>query len=91
MLFKDLSDAVSSATGFSKKDVFQILETTFELITDTVSEGVDVNIHNFGKFKRKVRPARVAYNPTTNSNMDIPERAVPVFTPGKGFKDKVEN
>jgi len=49
-----------------------------------------VTIVGFGSFERNLRSARKGRNPSTGAEIDIPEKAVPVFKAGKGFKDSVE-
>lgn len=49
-----------------------------------------MTIVGFGSFERNLRSARKGRNPSTGAEIDIPEKAVPVFKAGKGFKDSVE-
>ncbi len=81
--------AVSMATGVSKKDAVVIISATFDLIQDIVSRGGDVSILGFGTFTRSERKARKGRNPSTGNEIDIEAKKVPVFKPGKGFKDMV--
>ena len=50
-----------------------------------------VTIVGFGSWERNVRSARKGRNPATGAEIDIPEKAVPVFKAGKLFKDSVAN
>ena len=69
----------------------EIVEATvdelLDLIKETVWKGGTVSFRNFGKFYLKKASPRVARNPKTGERVNLPERLVPVFKAGKGFKN----
>ena len=55
---KDVIKAVSVKTGFSQKDVTEVVEDMLDIITATLVDGKDVSISGFGKFTVSERNAR---------------------------------
>lgn len=66
------------------------LEAIISTIVDNVSVGETVKINNFGLFYRKKKAATVGRDLNKNTTVDIPERIIPAFLPGKEFKHIVE-
>ena len=72
----------------ARMDVVEVtVEELLDLIKETVWKGEAVSIRNFGKFYLKKAVPRVARNPKTGEPVQIPERFVPAFKVGKGFKN----
>lgn len=67
------------------------IDTLFQLIMESVSEGDPVVITGFGKFESVRRSERVGRNPRTGDRVVIPAKSAPVFQPGKDFKRLVES
>jgi len=69
----------------------EIVEATVDELIDLIKETVwsreEVIIKNFGKFYLRKAAAKPARNPKTGERVEIPERWVPVFKAGKGFKN----
>ena len=87
---KDLVDAVAKKTGAKKKDVKKIIDTTIEVISDALAKGEKVQLVGFGSFEVRKAAARRGVNPQTKEPINIPERKVPKFRPGKALKEKVK-
>lgn len=85
----DLVKAIVGKTGLTNRSTEGMLKAFSEIIMKTVSEGEKVSLVGFGSFHSIVRKARVGRNPSTGKQIDIPEKTVPKFTPGKEFKDEV--
>ncbi len=86
---KELSDQIAAAHGLSKKDGERIVNDVLSTIQEKVAAGEKVSFIGFGTFEGRKRPARTGRNPKTGEPLAIPERTVPVFSAGKGFKDAV--
>lgn len=86
---EDLVKEVAKKTKVTQKEVGEILNSVIEVIEKNVSKGKKITLVGFGTFEAKKRASRVARNPQTNVPLTIPERTVPVFTPGKAFKTLV--
>jgi nucleoid DNA-binding protein len=73
-----------------QQDVQLIVQSLIEEITDSLSQGNNVVLRNFGAFEVKEMKAKVGRNPKDPSkNVPIPARAVVKFKPGKEMKEKV--
>lgn len=85
----ELIDAIAELASLTKKDAERSLNATIEAIQKSLESGSEVSIANFGSFKVKKRGARKGRNPRTGEEMDIPEKNVVVFSPGKNLKESV--
>ena len=81
----DLSDF-----DIKRADVSRVVETTIDTIINSVVNGDKVSILGFGSFESRERSARQGLNPKTGEPIQIPAKRVPAFTPGKMFKDRVQ-
>lgn len=86
----DKQDQTKFDNGKIKKaEVHRIIDSVFEAITQTVSEGKEVRLTGFGTFKPFLRQAREGRNPRTGESLEIPTKWVPKFSAGSKFKDQV--
>ena len=86
---KALVDKVAKKTGIKKKDVKKIIDATIDTIIETLTKGEKVQLVGFGSFEVRKAAARKGVNPQTKEPIQIPERKVPKFKPGKTLKEKV--
>lgn len=86
---KDIVSEVSAELGITKVQASKTLESIFGKIIDHVSDGEKVQIKDFGNWEARYRSARQGRNPQTGEPIRIEEGFVPVFKPGKAFKEKV--
>ncbi|RME55619.1 MAG: HU family DNA-binding protein [Deltaproteobacteria bacterium] len=89
MTKSELIDRLAERTSLSKKAVGEVLNAFTAVVTEAVANDERVSITGFGHFSRKTRAARKGRNPSTNAIIDIPERLVPSFKPGKAFRNAV--
>lgn len=87
---KELIKAVAAKTGFSQKDITEVVDVIFGTITDTLADGNEVNITGFGKFLVQERAAREGVNPRTGEALHIEASKAPKFKAGKALKDAVK-
>lgn len=87
---KELIKAVATKTGFSQKDITEVVDVILGTITDTLSDGNEVNITGFGKFLVQERAAREGVNPRTGETLHIEASKAPKFKAGKALKDAVK-
>jgi DNA-binding protein HU-beta len=85
-----LVDYVASKTGSTKKAAQDMVEAVMEAVVSAVAKGDSVTLTGFGTFKPAKRKARSGRNPQTGATIKIPARTVPVFRPGKEFKESVK-
>ena len=81
----ELIAEVAKKCGMSKKDAEKAVTTTFDTITEALSQGDKVQLVGFGGFETKKREAR---NPKTKEAIEIPATTIPVFKAGKALKEK---
>ncbi len=88
---KALVDKVAKKTGAKKKDVKKIIDATIDTIIESLAKGEKVQLVGFGSFEVRKAAARKGVNPQTKQPIEIPERKVPKFKPGKTLKEKVRS
>ncbi len=85
----DLVDEIADRTGLTKKDVAETVDQFLEAVSRALVSGNHIEIRGFGTFKVKDRRSRIARNPRTGAQVQVPPRRVPVFKVSKELKDKV--
>ncbi len=78
-------------TQFSQKDVELAVNEILDSMIDSLSKGERIEIRGFGSFSLHHRKARVGRNPKTGEQVDLSEKRVPHFKPGKSLKDSVDD
>ncbi len=86
----DLVAKVASKTGLTKKAAQDAMEALMDAVMSSVAKGDSVTLTGFGTFKASKRAARNGRNPQSGQVIKIPARTVPVFRPGKEFKEQVK-
>lgn len=90
MTKSELIEAVAAkVTNFSRKDVEIIVETLFESMCQSLSQGDKVEIRGFGSFKIKERDGRQGRNPKSGENIFIDAKKVPFFKAGKEIRERI--
>ncbi len=85
----ELIAAVANKTGVTKKDTEEVLNGFVDVVKETLKAGEKVQLIGFGTFESKERAARVALNPRTHTEIEIPAAKTAVFKAGKALKDAV--
>jgi nucleoid DNA-binding protein len=67
----------------------EIVQLTFNAIIDTLIADRRIELRNFGVFEVKLRRKRKARNPRTNAHVEVKEKFVVTFKPGKEMEDLV--
>jgi len=90
MTKSELIEAVSTEIkSFSKKDVEIIVDSLFQAMSDSLSNGEKVEIRGFGSFKIKEREGRQGRNPKSGENIFIEAKRVPFFKAGKEIRERI--
>jgi len=90
MTKSELIEAVSTQIkSFSKKDVEIIVDSLFQAMSDSLSNGEKVEIRGFGSFKIKEREGRQGRNPKSGENIFIEAKRVPFFKAGKEIRERI--
>jgi len=84
---RDLVLRISEETGLIQQQAFDIIQKTFNHITQALAKGQKVELRNFGIFEVRVRKARTGRNPAApQTTVAIPERAVVKFKAGREMR-----
>jgi len=86
---KDIVKAISDQIGMTQLKTKEIVQQTFDAIIDTLVRERRIELRNFGVFEVKKRAARKARNPRTGTRVDVPEKFVVTFKPGKHMEERV--
>ena len=87
---RDIVVKISNDTGLVQHQVFEVVQKTLDLITDSLARGEDVELRNFGIFEVRLTKERVGRNPNQpGSSFKIPPRATVKFKAGKVMRQKV--
>ncbi len=90
MTKKEIVKTISDKTGLTQLDIKKVVQLTFDGIVETLLEEGRVELRDFGVFQVKKRKARKARNPRTGHQVEVPEKLVVTFKPGKLMEAKVQ-
>jgi len=85
----DLADTLASEHDLTKADARKVVDSVLNAIATAASQGEEVSLSGFGKFKVKDSPAREGRNPATGAVMQIAASKKLTFSPAKAIKDKL--
>lgn len=87
---RDLVIKVSDQIDMTQQQVFDVIQLFIDEITESLTEGDDVVLRNFGSFQVIVTKPKIGRNPKKpETPVQIPARAIVKFKPGKEMKEKV--
>ena len=86
----ELVEKVSGQINLTKKQTEVVVNTVFQSITDSLSEGRKVELRGFGSFRVRERNARIGRNPKSGAQVDVPAKRVPFFKAGKELRELVD-
>jgi len=86
---KEIVKTISESIGMTQLKTKEIVQKTFDAIVDTLVEDGRIELRNFGVFEVKMRAARKARNPRTGERVNVPQKFVVTFKPGKEMEEKV--
>ena len=90
MTKRDLVIRISHQTGMPQQDVMEVVQMALDTITNELAAGRGIEFRNFGVFEVMVRKPRVGRNPNApKKTVEIPERVVVKFKPGKIMRHRV--
>jgi nucleoid DNA-binding protein len=87
---RDMVVKISDEVGITQQQTFAVIQKTLEHITDSLAEGNNVELRNFGVFEVRLTKSRVGRNPNKpETDVVIPARATVKFKPGKIMRQRV--
>ena len=90
MTKSELIESIASQhPNMTKKNIEFIINSVFKSIKDSLQKGDKVEIRGFGSFKIRETSSKVGRNPKTGSKVNVPDKKVPYFKPGKEIKESL--
>ena len=89
MTKKEIVKTISEEIGLTQLKTKEIVQKTFDAIVETLVADGRIELRNFGVFEVKKRAARKARNPRTGQRVNVPEKYVVTFKPGKEMEERV--
>ena len=89
MTKKDIVRTISEEMGLTQQQTKDVVQRTFDAIINCLASGRRIELRNFGVFEVKQRAARTARNPRTGVQVEVPEKFVVTFKPGKEMEARV--
>jgi nucleoid DNA-binding protein len=87
---REIVNKIATETGLTQVQVFNVVQTVFTAITQTLAKNDRVELREFGVFEVRVTKQRVGRNPQhPEKDVPIPQRAVVKFKAGKVMREKV--
>lgn len=88
---KDLIEIIANEQEqLPYKDIELAIKTIIESMMDSLKKGKRIEIRGFGSFSLRYRKSRIGRNPKSGESVNIDERYVPHFKPGKDLKERVK-
>ena len=85
----DLTEALYEKVGLSRNESADLVESILNHVSDALVDGEQVKIASFGTFLVRDKAKRIGRNPKTGDQVDVPEKRIPYFKPGKELKDLI--
>ena len=85
----DLIEIISKQSKISLSESKLYVELIFEELTLAIASGKGVEVRGFGGFYKRHRKGRIGINPKTGEKIEVAEKFVPFFKPGKFLKESV--
>lgn len=89
MTKNELIEKVAKKASLTKRASSDAVNSTFNIIRDSLVRGEKVVISGFGTFLIRKRAARRGRNPQTGQAIQIPQTKIPGFTAGKTIKRQI--
>ena len=87
---KDLIELISKDQDqLPQRDIDLAIKTIINSMLESLASGKRIETRGFGSFALRYRKSRIGRNPKSGESVEIAERYVPHFKPGKKLKQKV--
>ena len=87
---RDLVVELSNKAGLTQVEIENLIEGFIELVSKSLADGNDITLRGFVTLEVKVAKAKVGRNPNRpGSEVQIPDRCIVRFKPGRELKDRV--
>ena len=89
MTKNDLVVTIAKSTGLKQADIKKIVQMVLDGIIDVLVTERRIELRNFGVFEVRHRKARKARNPRTGEEVQVPEKNVVTFKPGRIMQQRI--
>jgi len=86
---KEIAKEVAAKYSFDQSLAKRVVQDVLDSIVTALLKQGRIELRNFGVFEVKHRAPRVARNPRTNQQVNVPAKTVVVFHPGKNLADLI--
>ena len=86
---KELIDRISENTQTKRIIVKAIVQQFLDVIITELGQGNRIEFRDFGVFERRTRQARIAQNPKTLEQVQVPAKRTVKFKMGRLMKQKL--
>lgn len=86
----ELANEIAHQTNVNKFDVQKVIEAFMKNVKQSLSEGENVYLREFGTFAIKHRAEKPARDITRERTVIVPAHNVPSFKPSKNFVKEVK-
>jgi len=73
------------------RDVELAVKELLEQLSVALASGKRIEVRGFGSFSLHYRPPRIGRNPKTGDTVNVPDKHVPHFKPGKELRERVDS
>lgn len=86
----ELIEEVAHQTGLTRRQSNEAVDAITSTIVDTLARGEKVTLIGFGSFAVRRRTSRRGTNPLTGATLNLPDKDIPKFQPGRSLREAVE-
>ncbi|MEJ7932411.1 integration host factor subunit beta [Ramlibacter sp. AN1015] len=91
MTRSDLVEELAGRFGqLTHRDAEYAVKAILDAMSEALERGHRIEIRGFGSFSVSRRPPRLGRNPRSGESVQIPEKRVPHFKPGKALREAVD-
>ncbi len=90
MIRSELLQALAKESpDMRSEEIERVVEVFFDEIARRLADGGRVELRGFGAFSTRERNARKGRNPRTGETVEVAEKRVPYFKPGKEMRQRL--
>ncbi|MBC8869805.1 MAG: integration host factor subunit beta [Planctomycetes bacterium] len=91
MTKKDIIRSVYESLDIDQRLALVTVQKVLDTVLETIATEGRIELRNFGIFEVKRRAAHQARNPRTGEKVDVAEKHVVTFSPGKQMQQRIES
>ena len=82
---------VATQPQLQTRDIELAVKELLEQMSAALATGERIEVRGFGSFSLHYRPPRVGRNPKTGATVQVADKFVPHFKPGKELRERVND